>query len=218
MILSVLLTISASTLTAADCITYTCEDLPDNKCAYKQADLEVVLNDNSCEDGFSCSFDDLIPWASASAVDSSLLCSGEAVMPLYDELIDSYLCGKRLENKDLYIMDYPKKCATIEDCLLEDQTYTECGCALDGNTYCRASIYSKEFDEYWDECDDDGVIDDEDEVVWWTIYNEYYLFTIDAPGCAEDLIWEFSYMSDVIDSFGLRSLSLAGSLATLLLS
>lgn len=211
MILQLLCTWAVHTLGA--CIDYSCETLQSNQCAFKLSSEQVILNDDQCEDGFSCSLEDLVPWAESSE-GGYLGCRSEEDLSLYKE--SNFQCGVKLPNKNLYIDSFPKLCLSEDDCLLEDGTYAECGCGMDGRSYCKASIHSDVFDDYWDECDN-GVMEDEDEVVWWTIYTEYYLLTLGQPDCAEDVVWEFSYMTDVIEAAAssLQALTIVLALSSL---
>lgn len=178
-------------LASQGCVTYQCQDLNQDLCAKRQSGV-ILLNSLGCRPGLNCSLSDLLQWHSDSpsadfyceAIDPSSLVQHKA--GLYD-----YHCGKRKFGRNLLLGSHPKQCVSEQDCRLEDQSLSPCGCSFGSEDFCVPQWDSSVFDEYWAYCEErEGRVNDFGVIYYWTVVKETYTYVQNPPFCVAGLFTE----------------------------
>jgi len=175
---------------AIDCVPYECITLGSNICARKSYQT-VMINSESCQPGFRCSLQEVKNWHFTAEIDSLMQCEGDVVNPDYERENYDYLCGERKPKKEFASGNLPKECNSNTDCLLEDGTYTECICGLDGKAYCVPSWDSSAFEDFWSLCDQGIQFKD---LYYWVLYKRNYPSFVSRVDCSLMLFQELNAM------------------------
>lgn len=186
-----LLFLLTTTATSDTCYTYTCSDvLSDSICVKLSDNYEIAMNGNGCPDSTPyCSLDDVKDWVGTAALNAQFPCSATNTTDYWDVPSDrNYLvCGSRYFKKDLASGSHPKLCESKLDCVLEDGTFNECECGLNGEKYCVPHLHSDVFDGYWSQCCSIGcgVLDTFEHYLFWTLKYTYYVDYISGYSCSK---------------------------------
>jgi len=189
------------------CVTYECQDLNQDICAKRQSGV-VLLNSLGCRAGLNCSLSDLLQWHSDPA---SLNFYCEAIDPStlvqHKSGLYGYHCGLRKPGQNLLLGSHPKQCFSEQDCRLEDESLSPCGCSFGSERFCIPQWDSSVFDEYWAYCDErTGRVNDFGVIYYWTVVKETYAYSQFPLPCVADLFTE------LLDLTRLTSISAAGFL------
>jgi hypothetical protein len=198
---------------AAACPTYTCADLDSGVCSTYTSQNEYSINKNPCPSSSYCGYEDFVSWQSTNLVGEVLSCSSTDSGAVAADTGSVYLCGTRIDSRDLVDGSYPKVCDSYVDCKLNDGSYSECECGMDGKAYCVPDINSETFDDYWKECwaDNYGRLDNYKHWAYWELKSTYYVPYTSAYSCAHNLFSEFIQIDDY-DYIGDIAATVTGSL------
>ena len=175
-----------------NCATYQCQDLNQEVCAKLEAG-QVLLNSLGCRAGLNCSLSDLLQWH-ADQSSPSFYCEAieESALVQHTTGLYGYHCGERKPRRNLATGGHPKQCSSEQDCRLEDESLSPCGCSFGSERFCVPQWDSIVFDDYWTYCQqEDGRIYDFAEIYYWIIVKETYTYQQNPPLCVLNLFTEF---------------------------
>lgn len=185
------------------CPEWSCsDDLNANVCAKYVDSMNIHINYDTCTTG-GCSFSEVLAWSNTAERDDTYLCNTDDVWT-QEESTDSTLlnCYATQVSKDLAEGTYPKQCENVgdedENCKLEDDTYGECECGLDGRAYCVPDKSSEIYEDYIDECkDNDWKLESWDHYWFWYLKRTHYIDYITAYTCSRAIFEEFKAIDDL---------------------
>ena len=130
----------------AVCRQWRCRPFPQGVCAEWSANF-VYVNVDECPQGQTCSLLELVPLM--NWYPSGQLKCAPSFLPHTSQPINC-------KNRDTLIAlrsPHAQKCEGDSDCLLWNGGTGRCGCALDGNSYCKLSEGDHELDGFYSSCD-----------------------------------------------------------------
>lgn len=172
-------------------------DFSDNECAKRSNSPLILLNQNGCDDDFSCSFFSLITWADSNS-SQNLNCS-----PSQDlHFNGSWPCPTRIPLRNLAEGAHPKQCVLDSDCLLQDNSTSPCVCTPSSTQrtgFCKPDKNELIFGDYWDECERAGKVQNRDWALYFYLLQQYMVLYMakDAPDCVVTVLYEFQQMEKV---------------------
>ena len=193
------------------CPKFVCNTIPNDDdgnaiCARKYTTNEYYLRDTACPSGTYCTYEGLKDWMVDVGATGDYTCKSESQSQKqeYTEPTDPnyILCPTRLFNKTLESGSHPKKCpnpgSNNEECKLQDGTYADCECGLDGESYCVPDASSNYYSDYWSECSDDSYwkLKSYDHYLFWHLKQKYWPQYISSVSCGRTAIYEFKTIDE----------------------
>lgn len=199
------------------CYNYKCGSLADDVCG-SLSDGVITINEDGCSDSdLYCSVLGANSYFVEEDVESGTYPCEEddgTVDSLMDRLeqfdsIDSSLWAEMDvcqydSDKDFVSGSEHKTCESDDDCELNDGSYADCDCGLDGKAYCQPELGSTYFSEWYQLCEDGEAN---------AVYYKYFLFKaslhsyietiedIDDSSCISDVSYEGSVWGDVEEEY-----------------
>jgi hypothetical protein len=170
-------------------------------CAVYETDSSYQVSSSRCESGSYCTVEDFEHWRDYAYLDPTLLCTTDTENVVDFEAQNGVNCSSRDQNKDLASGSSPKQCEQSDsyssECETEDGDSGYCECGYDGKAYCRPDFSSDSYDDYWDECQDNGgKLDSSKHAAFWYLKYTYYVKYISAYSCAHNLFYEFVQLDE----------------------
>ena len=189
-----------------ECHFIQCATLATGVCAENNGQAMVSVNRAGCQNSGYCSYQMFDDWLNNQVQrDTQLMCSQTS--SLLTVRAGDTSCPTRQVQKDLLagtstLIQCETPSVINPECQLQDGTYTECVCALNGKSYCVPHISSTVFDDYWAECfksgKNYGYISDDDHYWYWYYRIHYYLPYLTAYSCARSFFEEFTKIDDLM--------------------
>lgn len=182
------------------CPTYICASLGNNICTTWTTN-EIKINSSGCADiTTSCSLAAAQLKYKKTPESGTYECTSSTSSSSSQEGFMN--CGDRQSNKSLESGSHPKKCTNIgeedESCLLEDGTYSECACGMDGKSYCKPSPSDTPFDDYWSECDKHDNVVNALFFNYYDMMHSYYIEYETTPDCGNDVFTELVMLDESV--------------------
>jgi hypothetical protein len=150
------------------CRKYECVSLGSDICA-KRAENSTLVNLNPCTSNKRCLVSQLEDLEANQSSDT-LYCEEFKSYDSYQWTRLVYQCGERKNNREL-VGKGLVRCQESKDCLLKDDSFTDCRCGADGAKYCVPAWDSSVFDSFWQECNQ-GIY--RDRMDFWILFKEFY--------------------------------------------
>jgi len=177
-----LLWLSLPLLTSALCPVLSCGSLGTVACTKKVSPTQLMLNDQSCAKGTSCSVLSVYKWwweeTTSSGSTHNCVAANQTIVPAE--------CGIRPTQKDLMSGTHPKNCAVDADCTLEDGSLAPCVCSLRRSStqgFCQPDPGASPFIVFWQSCETMTSAD----LDYWGLNMHFYVFLQGDASCANSL-------------------------------
>ena len=186
-------------LTQSTCPSYQCESLKENVCM-SWSKGRISLNSNGCPLKYVCSLSLALTSYALSPESGTYMCQSASE----GTLTTGYnYCGDDIPyKKSLLKGSFPKECfkAGYSDynCLVDDGSYLECRCGMQGKLFCNPGPSSDQFQNFWDECEKNDYVVKAKFFQYYQTYYEFFVEYESALECSIGLFSEFGIIrSDV---------------------
>lgn len=190
-------------LAQGTCPSYQCGTLGENVCM-TWSNGKIVLNSSGCSSKFVCSLSQALTSYALSPLSGSFMCHS----PTDGTSNSGYnYCGDDISyKKSLKKGSFPKECfkAGFSDynCLVDDGSYLECRCGMQGKLFCNPSPSSDEFQNFWDECEKNDYVVKAEFFKYYQTYYEFFVEYESALECSVGLFSEFGIISNDVPGSG----------------
>ena len=212
---------------AQNCPTFACSsDLSTNVCANRASNNAYQLNNNGCSSTYHCSIADLFAWISQFSTTNTV------VSPLYTQnSLDCQADAQQVNSNSILTWTpatcYPHQanrgfkngkavvtCARDIDCQLVDGAHTTCSCTFRTDAYgiCEPDLSNDlVFAKYWEDCDYDLKLTNQNAYNYWKAYREYYVYLQSSLTCTDIFqeIQEVNTLFSLYDSATVLTAALA---------
>ena len=205
------------------CPAFACDyTLGTDKCATLANSGVFHLNGNGCESDFYCLAASMEYWALTLNATSSTTyyCQRRDIFPVYvrTESTFSYeSCPSKAEGRTFKAGTGVVFCESNNDCLLQDDTITECVCTIrsDQQGVCMPDLSNENlFSGYWAACGDLGRIEDLVTYNYWMAFIASWLWVQSDLTCLQTFL-EVESLQQTTTIFNSASLLPVGLLALL---
>lgn len=177
-----LLWLSVPLLASALCPVVSCGSLGTVACTKKVSPTQLMLNDQNCAEGTSCSVLNVFKWwwdeTTSSGSTHNCAATNSTIVPA--------ACGVRPPLKDLNTGAHPKNCAVDADCTLEDGSLAVCACSLRSAStqgFCQPHPGDSLFLSFWQSCETMTSAD----LDYWGLSMQLYVYLQGDASCARSL-------------------------------
>lgn len=190
------------------CPVLSCGSLGTVACTKKVSPTQLMLNDQNCAEGTSCSVLSVYAWwwdeTTSSGSTHNCAATNNTIVPAE--------CGVMPLQKNLMTGTHPKDCVDDADCTLEDGSTTPCTCSLrTGKTQglCQPHPGASIFASFWQDCETKTAGD----LDYWGLYMQFYVYLQGDASCSRSLqeLKSFQLLQEQLVEAGLE-LSLAFAL------
>ena len=184
---------------AVSCPVFSCRQLDAGRCAVMNSSSAVVLNSARCDATLQCTATGVLQWFFTRLIPppgSFYNCTAPTPNTELPVNWDTSLwqCPSRGTVTLLKEGTYPKRCEVDDDCVENDGAVrnNSCTCSVDSQSslgFCKPSLSSTTFEDYWTACGQNGYIEGSLGLYWFLYTNYYTLYQGSGVSCLSNM-WE----------------------------